>query len=1175
MSETKNQIEDSDNEFLLHHSGYIDDKVKLRVSTGYTSCKTLVNICQSPQIDLHKLIFDKTLYRTMNKRDQTGILDIRNCLLRDQTGILDIRNWLLQGGGLGFRDRYNKSLLHYACRYSTLTAVQYLADNSCNVNCVGGKYYRTPLFYCCYTDVPQAVEKMKILVTNGANLDVTDINNISPLHIACALSTVDVVQYLVDNNCNVNCVIGKYNRTPIFYCCYKDVPQAVEKMKVLVSNGAKFDVTDKDSTSPLHLACALSTVDVVQYLVDNNCNVNCVIGKYNRTPIFYCCYKDVPQAVEKMKVLVSNGAKLDVTDIDNTSPLHIACWLSTVDVVQYLIDNGCNVNCVDKYNITPVVYCCLKDVPQAVEKMKVLASNGAKLDGTDIDNTSPLHIACWLSTVGVVQYLADNNCNVNCVDEYNTTPVFYCCFKDVPQAVEKMKVLASNGANLDGTDIDNTSLLHVACALSTVDGVQYLVDNNCNVNCVGGKYNRTPVFYCCLKDVPQAVEKMKVLASNGANLDGTDIDNASLLHVACTQSTVDVVQYLIDNGCKMNCVDKYNRTPVFYCCFKDVPQAVEKMKVLASNGANLDGTDINNESALHEACALSTVDVVQYLVDNKCNVNCVDEYNTTPVFYCCYKDAPQAIEKMKLLVSNGAKLDVTDIDNTSLLHVACALSTVDVVHYLIDNNCNVNCVGGRYNRTPVFYCCYTDVPQAVEKMKVLVSNGANLDVTDIKNTSPLHIACMISTVAVVQYLADNNCNVNCVRGRYNRTPVFYCCFKDVPQAVEKMKVLVSNGAKLDVTDIDNTSPSHIACWLSTVDVVQYLIDNKCNVNCVDGKYNRTPVFYCCYKDVPQAVEKMKVLVSNGVTLYVTDKDNTSPLHVACALSTVDVVQYLIDNNCNVNYVGGRYNRTPLFYCCYTDVPQAVEKMKVLVSNGAYLDFTDIDNTPLLHIACALSTVDVVQCLVYNNCNVNCVGGKYNRTPLFYCCYTDVPQAVEKMQVLVSNGANLDLTGIDNIPLLHIACALSTVDVVQYLVDNNCNVNCVGGKFNRTPVFYCCFKDVPQAVEKINVLVSNGARLDSVDAQNFTLLHLACELSTVEVVEYLIDRNCNVNYIGGRHNSTSVFYSCCVSETQRIDKIKLLLSRGAKLNRGQKLICIEKAKSLGYYDTVQFVDKIPV
>ncbi|XP_055954953.1 ankyrin repeat-containing protein DDB_G0279043-like, partial [Patella vulgata] len=184
--------------------------------------------------------------------------------------------------------------------------------------------------YLVCLDVPQAVEKMKVLVSNGANLDVTDIDNASPLHIACRESTVDVVQYLIDNNCNVNSVSGKYNRTPVFDCCQRDVPQAVEKMKVLVSNGANLDVTDIDNRSPLHLACKLSTVDAVQYLIDNNCNVKSV--------------GDVPQAVEKMKVLVSNGANLDVTDIDNTSLLHVACQLSTVDVVQYLIDRNCNVN---------------------------------------------------------------------------------------------------------------------------------------------------------------------------------------------------------------------------------------------------------------------------------------------------------------------------------------------------------------------------------------------------------------------------------------------------------------------------------------------------------------------------------------------------------------------------------------------------------------------------------------------------------------------------------------------------------------------------------------------------------------------------------------------------------------------------------------------------------------
>ncbi|XP_055959529.1 delta-latroinsectotoxin-Lt1a isoform X2 [Patella vulgata] len=383
------------------------------------------------------------------------------------------------------------------------------------------------------------------------------------------------------------------------------------------------------------------------------------------------------------------------------------------------------------------------------------------------------------------------------------------------------------------------------------------------------------------------------------------------------------------------------------------------------------------------------------------------------------------------------------------------------------------------------------------------------------------------------------------------------------------------GGGLDDLDTNKKTLLHYACQYSTLTTVQYLIDNNCNVNCVGGKYEITPVFYCCYKDVPQAVEKMQVLVSNGANLDVTDIDKTSLLHKACGVSTVEAVQYLIDNNCNVNCVGGKYKMTPVFYCCDKDVPKAVEKMQVLVSNGANLDVTDINKTPLLHRACLVSTVEAVQYLIDNNCNVNCVGGKYKITPVFYCCYKDVPQAVEKMQILVSNGANLDVTAINKTPLLHRACAVSTVEAVQYLIDNNCNVNGVGGKYNRTPLFYCCDKDVPKAVEKMQVLVSNGAKLAVIDDKNFTPLHQACAFSTLEVVKYLLDSNCNVKYKAGRYNNKSVFYSCCISETHRIDKIKLLLSRGAKLEKAEKSFCINTAMSLGYYDTVEFVKTIPV
>ncbi|KAK6180000.1 hypothetical protein SNE40_012227 [Patella caerulea] len=341
------------------------DKFKSIVSKGYSKLNALVKICQSAPNDLIRLIFDKMVYDKMDESDQNGIIEIRQLLL--------------QGCSLDSATKNNKTLLHYACEYSTLATVRYLIDNGCNLN-IEDSWNRTPLFSCCYTTA-NSVEKIALLVSSGARLDVTDKDSARLLHYSCAFSSYEAVKFLIDNGCNVNNVGGKYNRTPLFYCCVRDSPQAVAKIQLLMDSGAKLDVRDLSNQTVLHKACQCSTVQVVKYLIDKKHTVNCV-DRYNRTPLFFCCDVDVLQAMDKIQLLVASGAGLDVKDTDNFTLLHISCQCSSLDVVKYFIDKNCSVNC-EAINKTTIFFsCCISDT-QRVDKMKLLLSKNCNFESRD------------------------------------------------------------------------------------------------------------------------------------------------------------------------------------------------------------------------------------------------------------------------------------------------------------------------------------------------------------------------------------------------------------------------------------------------------------------------------------------------------------------------------------------------------------------------------------------------------------------------------------------------------------------------------------------------------------------------------------------------------------------------------------------------------------------------
>ena len=54
-----------------------------------------------------------------------------------------------------------------------------------------------------------------------------------------------------------------------------------------------------------------------------------------------------------VKLLVENGANINVTDDDAETPLHVAAEDGTLEIVKYLVEKGANVNAVNEDGRTP------------------------------------------------------------------------------------------------------------------------------------------------------------------------------------------------------------------------------------------------------------------------------------------------------------------------------------------------------------------------------------------------------------------------------------------------------------------------------------------------------------------------------------------------------------------------------------------------------------------------------------------------------------------------------------------------------------------------------------------------------------------------------------------------------------------------------------------------------
>lgn len=120
---------------------------------------------------------------------------------------------------------------------------------------------------------------VKALVEAGANINATDIDNISPLGYAATNGHSDIVIYLSSlRELNPNIVrTGKYaDETPLMYAAWKCNKEAVE---ALIKKGANVNATKRvDGFKPILYAIynvngKQEADDIIKLLIDNNANM--------------------------------------------------------------------------------------------------------------------------------------------------------------------------------------------------------------------------------------------------------------------------------------------------------------------------------------------------------------------------------------------------------------------------------------------------------------------------------------------------------------------------------------------------------------------------------------------------------------------------------------------------------------------------------------------------------------------------------------------------------------------------------------------------------------------------------------------------------------------------------------------------------------------------------------
>jgi len=189
-----------------------------------------------------------------------------------------------------------------------------------------------------------------------------------------------------------------------------------------------------------------------------------------------------------------------------------------------------------------------------------------------------------------------------------------------------------------------------------------------------------------------------------------------LLVYASKHGYIDIMKLLIEKGAEVNIEDADGMTPLYWAAINNNAHITKFL--IEDKGAEVDYEGINSTTALIEASKHGYIDIVKLLIANGANINIKASVSKTPLHYAVnigYMDIAE------FLIKEGAVVDVEDGDGMTPLHYAVEESNRDMIKFLIDKGADIN----SKNRNGEVALKYPYDKDDKEMVEFMLENGAD------------------------------------------------------------------------------------------------------------------------------------------------------------------------------------------------------------------------------------------------------------------------------------------------------------------------------------------------------------------------------------------------------------------------------------------------------------------
>ena len=1103
------------------------------------------------------------------------------------------------------KDNNGWTPLHHAASYSHQSIVAYLiTELKCDTMIRTGRG-EIPLHLTCLnnfyiTEESAAIVKF-FVIERGCNVNAIDIDGKTPLMLASGCHNGHLVMkcLIYDCQCDLSLQDNKGNTALHIACKQKNV-EAIKL--ILEARQCDVNIKNNEGFSPILLACTEDdhslqneVLETLKLLVEANCDVSAVTDSGETAIMLIVKWVEIKSHEITEYLVNSCGYDLSLKNRNGNTALHIACTVNNSSFVDTLVKHRqCDLGIKNSDGNTPLHVACLQGNNKLANMILSVSSN--ELYTLNNSYQSPFHIAS--SNVSQSPELCRSLVTKMCEkhDSFGNTPLHIACKVNDVQLLE---VAAELKCDPNLTNNSGDTPLHLACTSGNLEMVRLLMKMNCDTKIenkagddalmIALRFFHLKIVELLIRNIPRATLSIEIrrLLENGldpCHLVAFQFEySKTILHILCCErDDVEILRLIYSRFTPTSYqpIDEKGFTPLHYACYFGNIGVAKYLR----NELSCDATvkSAQNETALHLACTSHAEEAVVYelvkflITTVGCDCNDQTQDGCTPLMLLINFNLPRNTVAQYLILQCACDLSLVNVRGETALHLACLIGNVEIVKCIIERTKSDPDIRNVSSVTPLFLACkhaHRDIVKLLLKTKeysmhellniaesfaeseiaLLLIDSVGID-CDEEGNNVLDLVCMKGNIQLGKLLTrTKSCLLN-QRNTKGYTPLHFACKYGYGELAVHLMSL--HDCDVSIKNYNGDSALRIAFRNGEVPFIQMLI-------------NFTKIIKLC-EIIATLIDLVQERVDLSKFLQIEFVESKNILHIVCGLiGDLNLLKQIIEEQSSDHspYFKqiDKHGQTPLHYACmfgHFDLVRYLIEMQYCDPNIA-----NAKGEILLHTCCdskcsedetmLFITFLITKCMSDCNATSNC-----GYTPLMMLLRHKTCMMTVLKYLVITCQSNLSLTNDDGNTALHFAAANGHVHAVKLFflqsqftddtTDSDINkvleyssdelvkylpfdvLNCGLNQINKEGLIPLSLAEEYNHYEVTSLLVQVIHKYQY-EHEN-TPLHLACISQNLHVVADIIKKKGDLNVVN--YDGDTPFHIACRSCNSRITTLLL-------------------------------------